>query len=305
MLYLANASSPAIRDAIAAGELGMMCTPAEGRSPAIARYWAADNGCFGKGYPGDEKWFAWLVRHAKHADRCLFANAPDVFLPKLGIGDAVATLRRSEPWLPRIRALGYPAGLVFQDGIENLDIPWDSFDVAFIGGSTRWKLGRHAARLITEASRRGKRVHMGRVNSAKRFSYATVVGCDSTDGTFLTFGPDVNLARLRSWRAVPDLFSHRDISARESVASPADQTMALHEAPAANRRPFVEAQPERRELATVCTGSGHGTSHGARRVLTSLRRRGDGRAITGRRAGGAVPFPFLVGAGHRRGRPSG
>lgn len=215
MLYLANASSAAIRAAIETGELGMMCTPAEGRSPMQAHYWAADNGCFGKGYPGDERWFAWLVKHADDADRCLFANAPDVFLPELGIGDATATLRRSAPWLPRIRALGYPAGLVFQDGIEHLDIPWDDFDVMFIGGSTAWKLSPQVARLAAEARRRGKGVHMGRVNSKRRHTYATLIGCDSVDGTFLTYGPDVNLARLQAWTAEPDLFSHGDNTVNE------------------------------------------------------------------------------------------
>lgn len=285
MLYLANASSPAIRAAIEAGELGMMCTPAEGRSPAIARYWAADNGCFGKGYPGDERWFAWLVKHAEHADRCLFANAPDVFLPELGVGDAAATLRRSVPWLPRIRELGYPAGLVFQDGIEDLDIPWDSFDVAFIGGSTQWKLGRPAARLIAEAKRRGKRVHMGRVNSGKRHSYATLVGCDSVDGTFLTYGPDVNLARLRAWQDQQDLFSHNDMPSTEPLLAPHPSNPMRHEADAAVPHHCVDAQPNHRDTDGPRPSLGEATpGRGGRPVLTSLRRRVGTRLLSARRS---------------------
>lgn len=193
MLYLANASSPKVRDAMRTGEIGMICTPAEGRSPADARVWAADNGCFGKGYPGDEAWLAWLRQHTAHADRCLFATAPDV------VADAAATLARSTPWLPVIRSLGYPAALVAQDGLEDLAIPWDDFDVLFVGGSTEWKLSAAAARIAAEAKRRGKKVHMGRVNSARRWAYAELVGCDSADGTFLAFGPDKNLPRLRRW----------------------------------------------------------------------------------------------------------
>lgn len=282
MLYLANASSPAIRAAIEAGELGMMCTPAEGRSPANARYWAADNGCFGKGYPGDERWFAWLVKHAEHADRCLFANAPDVFLPELGVGDAAATLQRSAPWLPRIRELSYPAGLVFQDGIEGLDIPWDSFDVAFIGGSTQWKLGRQAACLIAEAKRRGKCVHMGRVNSGKRHGYATLVGCDSVDGTFLTYGPDINLARLRSWQGQQDLFSHTEMSSFERPLPPHHPTPMRHANDLATLHDCVDAQPNHRLAGGPRPGSGAATpGRGGRPVLTSLRRRGDARLIIG------------------------
>lgn len=282
MLYLANASSPAIRAAIEAGELGMMCTPAEGRSPANARYWAADNGCFGKGYPGDDRWFAWLVKHAEHADRCLFANAPDVFLPELGVGDAAATLRRSAPWLPRIRKLGYPAGLVFQDGIEDLDIPWDSFDVAFIGGSTQWKLDRPAARLIAEAKRRGKRVHMGRVNSGKRHSYATLVGCESVDGTFLTYGPDINLARLRSWQDQHDLFSQTDLPSIEPRLAQHRPRPMRHGNDAVDQHRCVDAQSDHRHTGGPRPSAGALTpGRGGRSVLTSLRRRGGNRQAVG------------------------
>jgi hypothetical protein len=184
---------------MARGEIGMICTPAEGRSPAGVAYWAADNGCFGKGYPGDEVWLAWLTRRVEHASRCLFATAPDV------VADAEATLVRSLPWLPVIRQLGYPAALVAQDGLEDLAVPWDDFDVLFIGGSTAWKLSRHARHLVAEANRRGKPVHMGRVNSRRRWTYAEYIGCDSVDGTFLAFGPDANLHRLRGWIDQPSL----------------------------------------------------------------------------------------------------
>lgn len=199
VLYLANASSPAVRAAMTRGELGQMCTPAEGRAPLDGVTWAADNGCFGRGFPGEQRWFAWLRRHAEHADRCLWATAPDVFLPELGRGDALATLERSWHWLPEIRYLGYRAALVAQDGLEEFDVPYEAFDVLFLGGSTEWKLGPHAAALATEAQARGLTVHMGRCNSGRRLTYATELGCASADGTYLTFAPDQNLQRLRRW----------------------------------------------------------------------------------------------------------
>lgn len=201
MDYLVNASSPAVRAAIADGAVGMLCTPAEGRTPPGCVTWAADNGCFGQGYPGDAAWLAWLDRLAPLAGSCLFATAPDV------VGDAAATLDRSAPFLPLIRELGYPAALVAQDGLEHLSTPWDTFDVLFIGGSTEWKLGPHAARLATDATRRGKPVHMGRVNSARRYRYAALLGCSSADGTFLAFGPDQNLQRMAAWAPTLGLFA--------------------------------------------------------------------------------------------------
>lgn len=194
MLYLGNASSPAVREAIRAGEVGMMCSPAEGRSPAGAQVWAADNGCYStRGYPGDTAWLAWLTRHATHARRCLFATAPDI------VADAAATLTRSALHLPAIRALGFAAALAAQDGLEQLTVPWDEFDVLFLGGTTTWKLGPAAGSLAAEAIRRGLSVHMGRVNSARRWRHAARIGCGSVDGTHLAYAPDADLADLRRW----------------------------------------------------------------------------------------------------------
>ena len=193
VLYFANPCSEKVRDAMRKGLLGYIDTPTQGnkREPGVT--WVADNGCFGKGYPGDIQYIAWLLANRDDASTCLFATAPDV------VGDAKATLKRSKPFLPVIRALGYPVALVAQDGLENLTVPWDSFDALFIGGSTEWKLGKHARNLVTEAKCRGKHVHMGRVNSDKRVQYAQAIGCDSVDGTFLTWGPDINLRKLLAW----------------------------------------------------------------------------------------------------------
>lgn len=194
MLYFANPTGSAV-DAMRDGHLGYIDTPKQGnrRPPGVT--WCADNGRYGKGWPGHDDWWRWLEANAADAPTCAFATAPDV------VGDATATLADSLPWLPRIRALGYPAALVAQDGLEALPVPWDAFDVLFIGGSTEWKLGRHARALVREAKVRGKRAHMGRVNSARRYRYAAAIGCDTADGTYLTFGPDVNLPKLLGWVA--------------------------------------------------------------------------------------------------------
>ena len=180
-----------------AGLLDCIVTPKQGnRLPDGVRF-CADNGAFGKGYPGDEQWWSWLS--GLPAERCAFAVAPDVPF------HADATLDRSAPWLPRIRSLGIPAALAAQDGLELLDVPWDEFDVLFIGGTTAWKLSRHARQLTADAKARGKQVHMGRVNSERRLRYAKFTGCDSADGTYIAFGPDANLRNVEAWlRGVND-----------------------------------------------------------------------------------------------------
>jgi len=176
------------------GLLNMIATPKQGNPIPPGATWCADNGCFGKGYPGDNAWFAWLQSFTiEERARCVFAVAPDV------VGDAWRSHLRSFPWLAKIRKLGYPAAYVAQNGAELHPVPWHDFDVLFIGGDTAWKLGPHARALVAEAKRRGKWVHMGRVNSQRRLAYADAIGCDSADGTYIAFGPDRNFPHVLSW----------------------------------------------------------------------------------------------------------
>ena len=69
----------------------------------------------------------------------------------------------------------------------------------FIGGSVAWKMSKHAKGLVAEAKRRGKYVHMGKVNGNRRYRHAEAIGCDSVDGTYLVYGPDINLPKLLGW----------------------------------------------------------------------------------------------------------
>lgn len=83
-----------------------------------------------------------------------------------------------------LRRRGLPIAFVAQDGCEvGLVPPWWMFDALFIGGTTEWKLGHTAARLVAEARARGKWTHMGRVNTLRRLRYADAIGCDSVDGS--------------------------------------------------------------------------------------------------------------------------
>jgi hypothetical protein len=184
-----------------------MTTPAQGAAVPSAAVWASDNGCFGKGYPGGAAYLRWLENHPAPREDCLFASAPDV------VGNAAATLDRSAPYLEHIRALGYRAALVAQDGLEDLAVPWGTFDVLFIGGGTDWKLGPGARGLAEEARARGLWVHMGRVNSLKRLRYARRIGCGSADGTFITFAPTENLARCLRWLEALDDLDHLEAQA--------------------------------------------------------------------------------------------
>lgn len=193
-MYLVTSSSAEIAAAETAGVIGRVCTPNGGaRGVGV---WCADNGAFSARYD-EKKWWRWLS--ITDPAGCLFAALPDV------VADWPATLARSLPWVDRVRALGFPVALVLQDGADAETVPWDRLDAVFIGGTTGWKLGADARGLVGEAKRRGLHVHMGRVNSERRLRYAAHIGCDSADGTFLSFGPDVNLPRVLAWlRGVND-----------------------------------------------------------------------------------------------------
>lgn len=195
MMYF-TCDTPAARDIPA---LGLMLTPQKRRNERqIKDYtcWAADNGCFTQGDAFSlPSYLAWLKSLRPYQRDCRFAVAPDV------VADARATISRSLPVLPQIRALGYPAAFVAQDGLEDLDVPWRDFDVLFIGGSTAWKLSDAAASVVAEAKRQGKVTHMGRVNSLKRLRAAQGMGCDSCDGTMVARKPNARVRQLVGWLA--------------------------------------------------------------------------------------------------------
>lgn len=199
MFFLGNpTSNPVVHEAMRQQRIGFIKTPVQGNVLIEGAIWCADNGCFGNGYPGDEGWLKWLENLKPHAGNCLFATAPDV------VGDAEASLARSRKFLPQIRELGFKAALVAQDGMENMELPWDEFDVLFLGGkkteksSDEWKLGPGARALAVEARRRGKWVHAGRVNSRKRY-FALASICDSCDGTYLRFQPSKHIHDVLRW----------------------------------------------------------------------------------------------------------
>ena len=203
MLYFANPTCNSV-DYMLDGTLGYIDTPLQGNKRPEGVVWCADNGCFNDQTFNEEKWWTWLQKHSADAAECKFATAPDV------VGDHAATLERSWPWLSRIRSLGYPAAFVAQDGATTESVPWQDFDALFVGGTDNFKLGPVAIELMKEAKSRGMWVHLGRVNSRRRYiSYAAmqyrtrsgelVPLIDSCDGTYLVFGPLINLPKLLSW----------------------------------------------------------------------------------------------------------
>lgn len=182
------------------GLIDTMTGPYQGNILPAGVPWGADNGKFTATGPrtdwlGHDRWFRWLADSVDRygAEICHFAVAPDVPF------DAAGTLDESLPWLAKIRDLGIPAAFAAQNYCDLYELPWDEMDVLFLAGDTAWKIGPIAHRLTIEAKERGLAVHMGRVNSLRRLQIAEWFGCDTADGTYLKFGPDINLGRLSRW----------------------------------------------------------------------------------------------------------
>jgi hypothetical protein len=198
VIYLANPSTPPVREAMLANPyLGAMVTPSQGNLVAPSIPVGIDNGCFAQPEKFDADQFIAKIEKFP-PNQVLFVNAPDV------VGDWEATLSRSEEWLHYLEHAGYPPCVVLQDGATVDTVPyttWKQVDAVFIGGTTEFKLGADAAELAIKARRDSKWVHMGRVNSLKRIRYADTIGCHSADGTFITFGPNINLPKVLAWLA--------------------------------------------------------------------------------------------------------
>jgi hypothetical protein len=137
---------------------------------------AIDNGAFAR-FDADA-FRALLTRERPRRQLCRFVAVPDV------VGSARRTLEVFNHWYDRLS--GWPLALVAQDGQEDLPIPWDLIAAVFIGGSTAWKMGPHAAAVVRAAKALGKWAHVGRVNTPGRFEYFEALGADSIDGTGLS-----------------------------------------------------------------------------------------------------------------------
>lgn len=161
-------------------QLGVLSSPRRWYSDVDGWPWAADNDAFSK-WDAD-RYRAMLVGLRGLSSRPLFVTAPDV------VGDSAETLRRFREWRGELE--GLPVALVGQDGMQVDDVPWPEVAALFLGGTTEWKMGDDAAALAREAKARGLWLHMGRVNSHRRLLYAKALGCDSADGTQLSWFRD-------------------------------------------------------------------------------------------------------------------
>lgn len=151
---------------------GQLLTPLTGYSNWGA-YFAIDNGAFSR---FDNIAFLKLLQREKvNKHFCRFVTIPDI------VGNARRTL---ELWKERESfAKNWPHALVAQNGLEDMDIPWSELTALFIGGGDPWKDSKAVADLVKTAKTFGKWVHVGRVNTVRRYRHFDELGADTCDGS--------------------------------------------------------------------------------------------------------------------------
>jgi hypothetical protein len=198
VIYYANPCSQPVRDAMHAGRLGCITTPYQGNVTFPAEVdTIADNGCFSARWE-HRHWLRWLLDQPR---TIRFAVAPDVFHPD-GSPAHAETLERWRTYGPLIERHGFAPAFVCQIGSSPDTVP--DAPVLFLGGDDKWKEGEVARAITWKAKAEGRWVHMGRVNSERRLRIAAEFGCDSCDGTYLTWGPDTNLPKILRFLARVD-----------------------------------------------------------------------------------------------------
>jgi hypothetical protein len=176
--------------------LGVLSSPRRFYNDVDGWAWAADNDAYSN---WNEDRYRRMLDAISRLDGCLFVTAPDV------VSDWQATHALFETWQPQLAELGLPAGYVIQDGQPAERMPWERMRALFVGGSDEFKMGPVARALVAEASRQGLWTHMGRVNGHRRLRYAKAIGCDSFDGTSLSWFRDRWLQDFIDHAASPDV----------------------------------------------------------------------------------------------------
>lgn len=162
---------------------GMLLTPRSWLLPPPI--YAVDNGAFAHWYNYRRNWDdglhdEWLKAIAKvqKLHKPLWVLAPDVVM------DSRRTLELASIYAPILHKAELPVAIALQEGVEYNSVLEFQPQWVFIGGSTEWKL-EQIVPVCRYFSERNIRVHVGRVNTAKRLKLCMGAGADAADGTSL------------------------------------------------------------------------------------------------------------------------
>lgn len=158
---------------------GQLCTPLTNYKNWGGSF-ALDNGAY-SGLDRDG-WFRLLKKHEPEIEQCLFCAIPDIVGNALRTDDLYFAITQDVRTHPYTRQWAY----VMQDGHENRRIDFKAMagKWMFIGGTNRFKDSAAAWDIVKTAKAIGDiNIHVGRVNTPKRYETYASLGADTCDGS--------------------------------------------------------------------------------------------------------------------------
>lgn len=142
--------------------------------------WVLDNGaytCF------DEKTWLNMAGEAIMDPNCIWFAMPDE------VGDHAQTMTLFHKYSAVLEhkfscSIAHKTAFVIQDGCTIDSVPWGEITAVFLGGTTRFKMSHNAYKILEEAAKKNKWIHIGRVNTPDRVTHFYDIA-DSIDGSGL------------------------------------------------------------------------------------------------------------------------
>lgn len=156
--------------------IGQLCTPLT-RRENWGGVFAIDNGAFSG--LNKQGFYRCLKKHEPYMEKCLFVAVPDIVGNHRRTDELYGLITQEEEMLPWTKKWSFVA----QDGIEDARIDWYAINYLFIGGTDRFKDSSAAYDVVKTAKALDIPVHVGRVNTAKRFLKYADLGADTCDGS--------------------------------------------------------------------------------------------------------------------------
>lgn len=155
---------------------GQLCTPLTNYKTWDGEF-AIDNGA----YSGLNRnaFFRLLDRNRDNMSRCIFVAVPDVVGSARRTSELFGMITQESSMTPWCEKWAF----VVQDGHEDLHLNWYEMKHVFIGGTDNFKDSAAAYDIVKVAKALDIYVHVGRVNTIKRYRKYASLGADSCDGS--------------------------------------------------------------------------------------------------------------------------
>ena len=155
---------------------GQLCTPLTNYKTWDGEF-AIDNGA----YSGLNRnaFFRLLDRNKDKVDNCLFVAVPDIVGNARRTHELFGMITQEKSMLPWCEKWAY----VIQDGVEDIHLHWYEMKHVFIGGTDNFKDSSSAYDVVKTAKALDIHVHVGRVNTIKRYRKYASLGADTCDGS--------------------------------------------------------------------------------------------------------------------------